>query len=69
MKANLFWINIKTFPRHDRKRTIHWFPKKFKFKIVSDDLKYEWWGYEFLWLNLVIHLDFEHNRKELVSRN
>lgn len=63
MKARLFWIHINTLPRHDKKRTIHWIPRILKFKIVSDDLKYEWWGYEILWLNLVIHLDLEHDRK------
>lgn len=63
MKSKLFWINIKTYPRHDRERKIHWFPKLSRFKIVSDDLKYEWWGYELLWLNLVIAIDLEHNRK------
>ena len=62
MKSKLFWIDIKTYPQRDKKRSIHFIPKISRFKIVSNDLKYEWWGYEFLWMNFVIHFDLEHTR-------
>lgn len=65
MKTKLFWLQIKTYPQHSKKRTINYIPKISKFKVVSDDLKYEWWGYELVWLNLVIHLDLEHGRKAI----
>jgi len=62
MLARLFWMELKTYPVRERKREVHWIPKVSRFKVVSDDLKYEWWGYEILWFNLVIHLDLEHTR-------